>query len=85
MKKSAFLAIAGVFVLSGCFGPSQTLARYSEAEIQRCARSLTFKEQQAAQVKARNTAMIPFAGIFMAEEALYKEYERVCRRKGIIR
>ncbi|WP_299852575.1 hypothetical protein [uncultured Roseovarius sp.] len=74
------------FGLAGCAaGPSPTLAKYSDAQINRCYNSLSYKDRQAAQAKAQQVAYIPIAGALMFEEQLYKEYEKICKRKGILR
>lgn len=78
--------------VSGCVstGQSPTLAKYTEEQITRCYNSLTIKEQDEAQRNARaamtNTALIPIVGPLMVDgsEELYKEYEKICKRKGIV-
>ncbi len=85
--------VLSTLLATGCTptsGKSPTLAKYSDAQINRCYNSLTIAERDEANRRARadatGKAMIPLVGVFLvdANEEIYQEYERICKRKGII-
>lgn len=84
MNKKIIFAFTISSMVSACATPSATLAKYSESQIQRCQDSLTTAEKQAATEKAYVYAIVPFAGPSLYQDAIIKEYERVCQARGII-
>ena len=63
---------------------SDVTNKYSNAQIERCARSLTTKDQIRAQEAMKRRAMIPIVGVFGTEKAYYAEAEKICKEKGIL-
>lgn len=72
--------------VSGCAtGPSPTLSKYTEQQQKRCYTSLTFAEKEGAKRNTQMKLLIPGAGLFVGtSELLYQEYEKICKRKGVI-
>lgn len=79
-----FTALAMSLTACSGLGPSPTLAKYSDAQIRRCMSSLTVKDQNQIQAAVQRAAIIPVVGVFTAQEAQYKEAEKICKRKGIL-
>lgn len=80
-RSSLAVALATTSVgLTACTGASPTLGKYSDAQIKRCERSITTREYQEATNRAGLAAGIPVIG----SEILYKEFEKICKRKGIL-
>lgn len=89
------VAFALTLTLANCTslgptGPSQTLAAYTEDQLARCQKSLSFKERDeiVRNAIARNNAklLIPYLGplTMNGSEEIYRETEKVCKRKGIL-
>lgn len=93
-RKLLFVLACAMLVVAGCAtGPSPTLSRYSDAQIEKCAKSLTQSEeveaQRNAQARITRTGLIPggwmVTGLTRSNtEYLYEEYEKICRRKGVL-
>lgn len=91
----AGIAFALISTLANCTtigptGPSPTLAKYTEAQLMRCQKSLSIKEHDEVlrNAMARNNAklLIPYLGPLTMDgnEEVYRETEKVCKRKGIL-
>lgn len=89
------MAFALILTLANCTtlgptGPSRTLAPYTEDQLVRCQKSLSIKERDEVvrNAIARNNAklLIPYLGplIMDGNEEIYRETEKVCKRKGIL-
>ena len=59
-------------------------APYSDAQIQKCFASLTYKEKERAKNAAVATGMIPFVGPLMINETVHCEYIKSCKKKGVL-
>ena len=86
---AAPLAVGGAMmaapaVVSANNRPSEITDQYTDAQIERCQRNLTFRDQQRIQERAQQRAFIPLVGPALVQRTILEEAEKICKEKGLL-